>query len=195
MNYDCYILNIIEVLASIVIALFTALLYCVAKGELKKNFTVNRAEFESKIKNDFFTEKMLFLFFLIENDLLIFELLNPESETEVFYFKVSQLPPSHPNYGIYYKALTVFDVDINYLVLSTYYIDFYLLNHFVDIERLRKSKILTFDAIYDGYDYYLNIIMKNPEIMKYINFSRLEDDNGDVFEELFTLTRILDVKK
>jgi len=174
----------VAALAGILTTIFTGLLYAVAKRELGKSGKVNKEDFANKIKNDFYTTEMYYLFFLVENDLLEF---HTSKNSERWFFLVKQMSSDDPFYSHYLTILEHFKVSEKSKTLMTYFFDQYLLNHFTDLESLRKGGIFTYDDIYQGFEYYITNSGKNNALAEYVRFSRKDEGNYDVFESFVNL--------
>jgi hypothetical protein len=175
---------VISAIAAIISAIFTILIFFVAKNELSRSGKINKEDFSNKIKNDFYTAEMYNLFFLIENTLLEFHQSN---NPERFYFKIKAMPESDPFYSHYVNIRKSFGVELKDGIILTYLFDQYLLNHFTDLKNLLDSHILSDHDIYDGFEYYITNTGNNSAIKDYVKYSRREKENSDVFQEFVDL--------
>ena len=173
-------------IAASLTAAFTYLIYWIARKELRMSNKVSSQEFQNKIKNDFYTDSMYKLFFLIENDLLEFN----EQNDKTNYFKVKPSSTIPPLSDIIDKILDNFNIDRSSRIMPNYLIDHYLLNHFTDIEKLRTENIFSWQDIYDGFSYYIVGTYENNAIRQYVEFSRKGEECEDVFQEFIDLYKL-----
>ena len=173
--------------ATILVGVFTIRIFWVARRELGRNSKISKEDFANKIKNDFYTPEMYYLFFLVENDLLEF---HHTPEPYRFWFKLKTLSGDDPYHSHLKTIIDHFHIDQHSRIVLTYVFDEYLLNHFSDLKNLKDAEILSQDDIYIGFEYYITNSGNNPAIAEYIRFSRMEPENKDIFEEFVDLYKI-----
>src|ERR1700722_15044937 len=125
-------------------ALLTLALAWVAWKQLRDLARTNRSDFLYKLKKDFFTEVETELIFLIENDLLIF---NPQT----------------PSFDTVEKNGVKPEKD----AFTTNTIDDVLLGPLEDVGLYWNLKALSFNEVYEIFDYYIRSVVENKAIGEY----------------------------
>ena len=190
-NLDAFALNLSTIDWTTIYDLFTfALLFFTFKSfqNLKKQIHSSErktnADFTERFKNAFFTDKARELFFLIDNDLLIYEMVNIENDFNIHIFKqdkikVDAIRNKIPNFD---KIISTKEI------YTSYELDDYLLQHFEDLGYYKEIGILSIEDIYNGFAYYIETCYENDSIKTYIDNCRKGDSrNVDIYDSFIKL--------
>lgn len=142
-------------------ALLTLALAWVAWKQLRDLARTNRSDFLYKLKKDFFTEVETELIFLIENDLLIFNAQTPSFDT----VEKNGVKPEKDAF-------------------TTNTIDDVLLGPLEDVGLYWNLKALSFNEVYEIFDYYIRSVVENKAIGEYIDWVRKDPGNEDIYDHL-----------
>jgi hypothetical protein len=163
----------------------TAALVFVAWWELRDLARTSRADFIFRLKKDFFTEDARQLLFLVDEDLLQFE------DCEIPYFTVRNAnePGLHGRFE---------ELGVKGSTVSTYVVDDVLLGPFEDVGVFLTGKLITEKHAYEMFYTYLKSCSENAEIRKYIQSTRREPEDSDIyggFDDLYKRLRKMEPKK
>ena len=157
----------------------TAVLVLVAWKELGDLARTSRADFIFRLKNNFFTDEARRLLFLVDENLLQFE------DSEIPYFTIRNA--DDPALRSRFKEL-----GITGSTVSTYIIDDVLLGPFEDVDLFLTGKLITAKHAYEMFYTYVTSCAENAEIQKYIQSTRREPCNSDIysgFDDLYKRLR------
>jgi hypothetical protein len=175
-------------LAAIATATITLFLYRLAKKNLEKlNETsqkesiVNAHRFLNEFSSDFFSNRTMLLFDLIEydankkDDNHVFILIDNE---DIVYFKIV-LDNLHVDLRCNYKDALQAEYGYEKNIFTTSEIDNLLLGHLEEIGIYRNRHLLDDETIYETFAYYIQLCHGNEPLMAYIKLARAEDtDRG-----------------
>jgi hypothetical protein len=151
----------------------TLLFASIALTQLEDIENTNSADFIHKLKNDFFEEKTRILLTLI--DLKAIKFIDNGNTA---YFEVIEDAPR-------LKDLPD-DIKRN-LTEKKFYtlheIDDFLLGHFEDIGLFEQKRILDIEMVYEEFSWYIETAYENCEIKQYIEYSRKDDKDKDVYDK------------
>ena len=188
MMFHCFwenTLNDPAVFWAMATSVFTLALVGVALKELGGLARTSRADFIFRLKNDFFTEDARRLLFLLEEDLLQFE------DGEIPYFTIRKV--NDPSLRDRFEELGVKGSTV-----STYIVDDVLLGPLEDVAMFLKGKLITKRQAYDMFYTYVKSCSENAEIRKYIQSTRREPCDSDIygdFDDLYKRLRKMEPKK
>jgi hypothetical protein len=158
-----------------VTALATVLLAVVGWIQLSALAQTGKDTFLHDLKKDFFSPEERNLMFLMENKFIFFK-KEPFGDKfpEIALFKVEM-----PN-----EIAKVTPVIKEYY--TTQEVDDFILQHFEDLGLLFEKKRLNLYQIDQSFGYYVTTVYENPEIVKYIEWARKDDnDIYSKFEMLY----------
>ena len=150
-------------------ALLTLALAWVAWTQLRDLARTNRSDFLYRLKKDFFTEAETELVFLVENDLLLFS------------------PSNFPRFDTVEKNGVKPAKDM----ITTNAVDDVLLGPLEDVGLYWELKALSFQEVYEIFDYYIRLVVENKAIREYIDWVRKEPEGEDIYDHLLLIYREL----
>ena len=151
--------------------LSTIALAVIAYIQIKGLNKTARADFLNKLKEGFFTKESRQLITLIETNSLTF--FEDTIHNDFAVFKVNI--PEH------LKEYLKYSIDIERKYYTTQEIDDLLLGHFEDAGLLLKNKIIDIKDANQQFEFYVNLIYKNKEIIKYIRWIRSDKNEKDTY--------------
>src|SRR5271157_3495721 len=177
--YCCLIHNpdiwsVISALSSLGLFFLTLYIVFYAKEQLKtsnetsiNSLNISKADFSLRFENNFFTEKSRELFFLFENDLLNYKMIEDKlSDFDLHYFEIDIQKLEK------YPILKEINFINNKNIIVSNDVDDLLLNHFEDLGIYEEEGLLSLNFVYEGFVYYLKTIWENKQVNKYIKTIR-----------------------
>jgi len=172
-------------LAVVATTVFTGLLYKVAKDNLEKlNETsreqtlVNSHRFLNEFSFNFFSDKTMLLFDLIEQDdgcedegRRGFVLVEND---EVLYFNIV-FDNLHEDVRTNYKDALRAVYGYDKTIFTTSEIDTLLLGNLEEIGAYRERRLIDDETMYETFAYYVQLCHRNTQLMRYIHLAREED--------------------
>ncbi len=154
--------DIVTGVSTAIYTTITAFLLFLAAKQFKLHNDVAAADFALKFKHDFFTEETRGLISLLDYDQL--ELV---ITTDKFaYFKIKP----KTNDGVSCHDF----IHGNRNKYSSYEMDDWVLNHLEDVWVFYTKGALSLDYVYQGFSYYIEVVIENDEIKKYLKWLRKE---------------------
>lgn len=160
---------------AMVTALATISLIYVAWWQLRSIARTSRSDFLYRLKSDFFTDEARRLVFLAENELLKFH-----PEDQIPYFEI--LRSGGPG-----GADRMRELSIEGNTISVYLVDDTLLGPMEDIGVLEKLGQVSLEEVYEVFVTYLNICVESPGLKEYLEWSRKDPEDYDVYDNLLHL--------
>jgi len=165
------------------LAVAAFLAWWVAKRQLGGISKAAKADFIKKFTDDFFSETTRDIIMLFDYNALHYQ------NKDIDYGKDVPSKP-FPYFVIDENIVKQLQVSpeqqkilLDRRVYSSFEIDDYLLGYFEDLGAFEKNGLIDIDAVYSGFDWYINIIWNNEEIGKYINSQKDDEDEGeDIYE-------------
>jgi len=165
--------------------LATLFLWWIAKRQLGGINKTTKADFIKKFTDDFFNETTRDIIMLFDYKALNFR--NGEIEygqdipTKPFpYFLIDENVV---------KQLKIDPVKQKQIIDKKYYsafeIDDYILGFFEDLGSYEKKGLIDIEGVYNGFDWYIDIIWNNEEIKKYAKSQTEDEKEGDDIYEDF----------
>jgi hypothetical protein len=144
----------------------------IAWKELDEIKNTNSADFIYKLKNDFFKEDTRNLITLIDLDALKFIENGDMPYFEVVKEKLENFPED------------IMDRLTQKKFYAAYEIDDFLLGHFEDVGLLEQKGVLDIEMVYEEFSWYIETTYENCEIKKYIEYSRRDEEDKDIYDKL-----------
>jgi hypothetical protein len=163
-------------------AVATVILVFVAYWQLKNLARTSRSDFLCRLRNDFFNDDARQLIFLAEHGLLKFD-----EAGEIPYFEI--VGRDRP--GV---ADRMNELNIKGNTVSTYLVDDKLLGPIEDIGVLEKLRLLTLKEVYEAFVTYINICVESPGLREYLQWSRKDPEDDDVYDNLLYIHKKLQGK-
>jgi hypothetical protein len=160
-------------------AVATIVLVFVAYWQLRSLARTSRSDFLYRLKNDFFNDEARRLTFLAEQGLLKFH-----SEDDIPYFEI--LRRDDPDVAERMKELGIKGSSV-----SVYMVDDKLLGPMEDIGVLEKLRQVSLEEVYEVFVSYLNICIESPGLKEYLDWSRKDPEDDDVYDNLLYLYKKL----
>ncbi|MBF0558832.1 MAG: hypothetical protein HQL08_08630 [Nitrospirae bacterium] len=158
---------------TMVVAFATIGLALIAWVQLSKMSKITRADFVHRFKRDFFNQDTRRLFDLFEDDQIVFIQEEGVNETDRVLF---ELDPSRTKHGV------VRSVDHDKVTYSCSEIDDFLLGHFEDMGLFCRQGLMDIESIYEGFDYYIELVHDNEQIQEYIKWNRSAPGGEDIYD-------------
>ncbi len=158
-----------------VTALATILLIGVAYWQLRSLAQTSRSDFLYRLKSDFFTDEARRLIFLAENELLKFH-----SEHQIPFFEILR----RESHGV---ADRMRELGIEGNSISVYLVDDILLGPMEDIGVFEKLGLVSLKEVYEVFVTYINICVESPGLKEYLEWSRKDPEDCDVYDNLLHL--------
>jgi len=149
----------------------TLLLASIALTQLEKIENTNSADFIHKLKNDFFKGETRNLITLIDLDALKFVENDNMQYFEIIEEKLKDFPEEIVNQLTQKKFYTPYEIDD------------LLLGHFEDVGLFEQKGILDIEMVYEEFEWYIRTAFENCEIKKYIEYSRKDGKDKDVYDK------------
>ncbi|MGB7764989.1 MAG: hypothetical protein WBL33_08190, partial [Candidatus Acidiferrales bacterium] len=167
---------------SMIGAIATVILVFVAYWQLKNLARTSRSDFLFRLRSDFFNDDARRLIFLAEHKLLKFH-----GEDEIPYFEI--LGRDRPR-----VADRMRELNIEGDTVSMYLVDDKLLGPIEDIGVLERLGLLTLNEVYEAFVTYINICVESPGLKEYIQYSRKDPEDDDVYDNLLYMHEKLQKK-
>jgi hypothetical protein len=190
--FSCiHIWNAISAISALGLLFLTYYIVRYAKHQLQtlnetsnNSLKVAKADFTLRFEDNFFTKKTRELFFLVENNLLIYKkVVDKLADFDFHYFELNN--DKLEKYPILKKLPFIKDLS----VISSNEIDDLLLGHFEDLGIYLENDMLSLNFIYESFEYYVRNVWENDQIQTYIKAiraSKKEDsDTYDKFESIY----------
>ena len=167
------------------LVIVTMFLWLIARKQLGGINKTAKADFIKKFTDGFFSAETRELLMLFDYNALHFRSVNIElgedNPAKRFpYFAINedivkQLPitPETQKKILDKKCFTCYEIDDR------------LLGHFEDLGSYERKKLIDIEGVYDGFDWYIDLIWNNDEIQKYVNSQRDDEKDGDDLYEDF----------
>lgn len=171
-------------LLTLALLFFTFRSFQTLRAQIRSTQRTTNADFAERFKKAFFTDEARQLFFLVDNDLLNYEVLKIESAFEFHLFKLDKskcesIKSKIPNFDKIVSAKETY---------TSYELDDYLLQHFEDLGYYEENAILSLEDIYNGFAYYIETCYENTAIKTYVNNCRKGDArNKDIYDKFISL--------
>jgi hypothetical protein len=159
---------------AMVSAVATVVVTVVAYWQLRSLAQTSRSDFLYRLKKDFFTTEARQLIFLAEHELLEFH------EAGIPHFAI--IGRDRPGVAQQFKALGI-EGD----TISAYAVDDVLLGPIEDMGVLESLGLLSLREIYEAFVTYINICVESQPLRKYLDFSRKDPEDDDVYDHLLRL--------
>ncbi len=163
----------------------TILLWWIAKGQLSGINKTTKADFIKKFTDDFFNETTREIIMLFDYKALNFR------SSEIEYGKDISTKP-FPYFMIDENIVKQLKIDLKKRkgildkeCYSSFEIDDCLLGFFEDLGSYEKKGLIDIEGVYDGFDWYIDIIWNNCEIKNYARSQADDEKDGDDIYENF----------
>jgi len=160
---------------AMVAAIAAVILTIVAYWQLRSLAATSRSDFVYRLKKDFFTEETRRLIFLAENELLEFDTGEP-----IAHFRIV----GHEDRTVKERLR---DLGIDKFTISTYEVDDALLGPMEDMGVLESMGLISLKEVYEAFVTYINICVENSALRAYLEYSRRDPDDDDVYDHLWTI--------
>lgn len=155
-------------------AVATIALIVVAYSQLRSLARTSRSDFLYRLKRDFFTQDARRLIFLAEHDLIKFH------ASDIPYFEI--IGREAPGVADRMKELGIVGDSI-----SVYLVDDALLGPIEDLGVLEKLGLVTLEEVYEVFVTYVEICAEAKPLNEYLEWSRSNPEDEDVYDNLFGL--------
>jgi hypothetical protein len=163
---------------AMVTAVATVIVTLVAYWQLRSLAQTSRSDFLYRLKKDFFTTEARQLIFLAEHDLMKFH------KGKIPHFEIV----GHDNPGVMERMK---ELGIIGITISTYAVDDALLGPMEDMGVLESMGLLSLKEIYEAFVTYINICVESQPLKEYLDFSRENPEDSDVYDHLLRLYKKL----
>jgi hypothetical protein len=167
---------------SMVTALATIVLICVAYWQLRSLARTSRSDFVYRLKSDFFTDEARRLICLAEHDMLKFH-----DAGKIPYFEIV-------GQGAVGVADRLKELGVEGKTVSVYLVDDKLLGPLEDIGVLEKLGLVSLEEVYEVFVTYIEICVESAGLKEYLAWSRKDPDDEDVYDNLNRLYKKLKAK-
>jgi hypothetical protein len=128
--------------------------------QLSNSNSTRNADFAHRLKTDFFTDQTMYLFMLIDQDLIQFKTVKVDTN-EFGYFEIDTARAQVLNHLNLISGKKIF---------TAYEVENYVLNHLDDLGEFYKRGIIDLEYVNDGFSYYIDHTYENKEIQKYLKW-------------------------
>lgn len=147
------------------VAVWTLVLAFIAWKQLRGINNTAKADFIHRFTNGFFNQECRTLIMLFEYDLLQFRLkttITGEQKINFSYFELDE--------ALLEKIAVIDDKEKGKFnkIYSAHEFDYCLLGYFEDLGTYEDKGLIDIDMIYDGFSWYMETILENKEIKKYL---------------------------
>jgi hypothetical protein len=160
---------------SMIAALGTIALLCVAYKQLSDLARTSKADFLHRLKKDFFTEEARRLVFLFDHDLIDFR-----GTTPVPFFELRKNSDHEDKDRLK-------ELGIGFHTVSCYTVDDLLLGPLEDIGILEDSKLVDIEHVYQVFDHYVSMLAESRAIRDYIGWVRRENNDPEIYDHFLGL--------
>jgi len=159
---------------AMITAIATIALIAVAYWQLSNLAQTSRSDFLYRLKKDFFTDDARRLIFLAEHELLEFH------EQEIPHFEI-----------IGREKISVIErmreLGIKGDSVSVYLVDDALFGPIEDLGVLEKLGLVSLQEVYEAFVTYINICVESEPLKAYLDWSRKDAEDDDVYDNLLNL--------
>jgi hypothetical protein len=169
---------------TMLLALFTLILFIIAGKELNEIKNSRNAEFLKSFDADFFTPESRELIMLFENDLIEFQVSLPGNDPSG---GKDSIQDQLNDFGCFiikskmYPRINSILLDSTKCFYTSYEIDDILLNKLDNIGGYEQNGIIKIDEIDRIFRFYIEVTWENKEIQKYIKWMKKKYPHKDFF--------------